>query len=404
MDTATYISGPKPKYMDMMTLQMGAFGNWSGGDINITDSASLINTGSGSLSVSSNGRVVCTVGAQIVNQGLMTKVQSTTSSLLCEFLNYGTVDVNQGTLKVSNGSNYNTVNVLEGGTFTSAPDTGFQFTFEESSLMNVIGSLVVSGNTVFYGTFDATNGDIDVTAGRADFRAESDLISVGNPFRVSGGQAYFGCLDLPMTSLVLGSATTTTAVLYTDGNIITQTMTFISGTLKGIGTTHVTSSLELSTLSKTIDSSTLRANGLVYWYEGNVALTNNATFINGNNSVMTIGRSTLLSGFAMQALSGPSQFVNYGTVTKLNPNIVVVITPRVINYGTISSNQGELQISATGVQSQGKFVAVSPGTLTFIGSYVLLDPSTTIAGSGLVQLTNVVDLVPYNPCVCVVCV
>ncbi len=182
----TFIQTSATKYIDMMTLYNDANALWSDGNIIFSNGATITNNLNATFSISTPaGEAFCGVGPQIINLGLLRKIGNNASSttFFCDFQNYGLVHVEGGNLQITQGTNWNTFSVQTGAVLTTVTSADSVFVFDQTSLVEVNGTLSIGGNTVFLGVFTAQFGKISLFSGIADFRAEATLINMGKtPF------------------------------------------------------------------------------------------------------------------------------------------------------------------------------------------------------------------------------
>jgi hypothetical protein len=163
-------------------------GVWSGsGDINISSSASFINSATGNFVFSSTGSFKGPLGVQVVNRGtITTQGTSTVSAVLVDFQNYGSIVVAQGTLAVAAGTNWNNITVQTGSILRIDPPSNgvtASYFFDRASTVTVSGQLLVnSGSLIVLSTYDASKGSTTITAGMLDVRYGRLLLTSARAF------------------------------------------------------------------------------------------------------------------------------------------------------------------------------------------------------------------------------
>jgi hypothetical protein len=123
--------------------------------------------------LAAGNRVVGVTGTQMINKGTLIEQNSAvTTTLHCNFQNYGQVQVNQGTLAVSQGTNWNSIFVNAGAALLVVTRSSSDaFTFDSSSTATVRGNMQVNGgNLIMFGTYDAAGGRTTVSLGMFDLR------------------------------------------------------------------------------------------------------------------------------------------------------------------------------------------------------------------------------------------
>lgn len=365
-----------------------------------------------------------TVGVQVINKGLIAVRDTTTvSRILCDLQNYGSIVVQQGTLALSAGTNWNTTTVQSGAVLqVDAPANGnnASFFYDRSSTVVVAGKMfILGGKLIISGTYDATGGSTVVTSGMLDVRAEATVIDLGAPFAAQGGTANFNCRALSLTSMQMGLDDGSAAgTVIADGHItVLSTLAFNGGSLQGRGNTQVLGSATFATLMpKNIQSHKLQLSGASSWTGGSIALSNGASFVVEPSATFSIETFS-----TMTDSTGDSEVMNYGTIQQTSSScsssgVGSTLSPRVRNYATsthtrlpfflrlgltslpfttVSALGCTLAINVAGTQVNGTF-RTDGGALYLsspAGSAVFLDPTTTISGStGTVVLPSMTYL------------
>jgi hypothetical protein len=129
-----------------------------------------------------NNRMVGVTGTQVENKGtIVQQSPSMTTQVLCDFQNYGEVQVVQGVLAVAEGTNWHSISVQPGASLLIISGTAADaYVFDTSSTVTVRGDMRVSGgNLIMFGAYDAAGGRTTVASGMFDLRYQ-DLVLIGD--------------------------------------------------------------------------------------------------------------------------------------------------------------------------------------------------------------------------------
>ncbi len=89
------------KYLDEHTLISNGTSSWSGGNIVLSDNATIINTLTGQMTVLSSSYSISGIGtARFINYGQVAKTAAGPSNISVDFLNYGLVSVSNGAMNL----------------------------------------------------------------------------------------------------------------------------------------------------------------------------------------------------------------------------------------------------------------------------------------------------------------
>jgi hypothetical protein len=311
-----------------------------------------INLAAGSLAASESG------SPDFVNDGRINASGTGASSIGIPFNNYGTVDVNSGTLSLGNGgTESNSFTVESGATLQLGGGT---FTFSSGSTILGAGNFTVSGGTAGLAGICNVMGTYTVSGGVANVTGDS---TIAGPLVLSGGTLNLNSGEItPPTATFSGGTEAGTQIVHVslftwDGTAIYGNVRFYGGSING----------GLNLYGTLINSGTLAWNGTVYMYGG--TLTN-----------MPSGTINFAAGSGVSGVSGSPFLENVGRFIASGPGTSYIGLP-FNNLGTVAVNSGTLNLEASGTEI-GSFTVASGATLNMGGDTYTFISGSTISGAG----------------------
>ena len=350
--TATLtFDGSAFKELNERTLQNEGTVIHSGGDIRLSEASAIVNAAGGNFEFHSNALIdsLPPNGGIFTNNGTLTKTAGGgVSTIDAGFTNNGTVQVNNGTLRLSQSSaHFSNLNVATGAEL--------QFTqgFHIWNGMSLLGGGIVK----------ITNANIRADGG-ATITPGATLLLDGN-----GGISADG----PLT--------------------VNGLLQWEEGTISGNGDVIVNSALDiLSSNAKILDQRVLQNHGTVNLVgSGELRLRNNALLQNLAGSTLN-----LLSD-ADIAFASPNggQIENGGIITKQNSNGTTAVEVAFINSGTVFINSGTFTLesgctnnSATYSVAAGSGLKLNGGTFEFDGGSVINGGGDLSFASGILNFSS----------------
>jgi fibronectin-binding autotransporter adhesin len=317
----TYISGTAAKTLTGRSLSL-ANGQWSGGDILMTNASDL--TTSGSLGVTSDNAITRsgTIG-RLTNNGYILKTIATgTTTLALPVLNTGTIRADTGTILLTGGG-------TSTGMLIAGPLGAIDFGG---------GTYQIHGDTL-RGFISGPNlGNVRISSGRVNIN-DTGLLT------------FNSALTLADTGTLGGNTSLTL-----QGNRFNWTGGVITGTMGGF-TTIQAATLISGTATKTVDGRLLSM-GNGEWSGGDILFANFSNLsisgsmgVTGNNSLTRSGTFASLT--------------NSGFINKTSTGTTTLATP-LLNTGTIRAASGTILLTGGGT-STGFISAGFPGTIEFGG-------------------------------------
>jgi Divergent InlB B-repeat domain len=307
----------------------------------------------------------------------------TTSFEDVEFDNYGTVNIQSGTLTLyGGGTNAGTISVPAGATLNLAEGV---FVASGSSSITGAGNLTVSGaQATLAGTVDVTGPEL-FSNGSVDF---TDNYICTNTIVISGCQASFdgtGTVAPPILTLSGGGA-------LGGSNVVTigSVMNWTGGSLTGTGRTVILPGATLNIASAgalSITSYTLDNAGTALWSGGTIDM------IGGVMTNEAGAFFQIQSPASISVAGGSPRFDNAGTVRFTGSGTTSLSFVPFNNYndtqiqgGTLQMNglnNGTMEVSAGTTLSlgYGAFNASAVSSITGTGNFtVTADASATLSG------------------------
>jgi hypothetical protein len=319
----------------------------------ITNLASgTINLAAGSLAASESG------SPDFDNDGQINASGTGTSFINVPFNNYGTVDVNGGTLSLGGGgTESNSFTVESGATLELGGGT---FAFSSGSTILGAGNFTVSGATVGLAGTCNVSGTFTVSSGMANVTGDS---TITGPLVLSGGTLNLTSGEItPSTTTFSGGTETGTrsvlaGVFNWSGTAIYGTVELNSGSISG----------GLNLYGVLVNSGPLAWNGTVFMYGG--VLTN-----------LGPGTISFAAGSGVSGVSGSPHLQNVGRFIASGTGTSYIGVP-FNNLGTVAVNGGTLNLEASGTEI-GSFTLASGATLNMDGETYTFISGSTISGAG----------------------
>lgn len=338
------IDGSAFKELNQRTLQNEGTVIHSGGDIRLSTASAIVNAAGGNFEFRSNALIdsLPPNGGTFTNNGTLTKAAGGgVSTIDAGFTNNGTVQVNNGTLRLSQSSaHFSNLNVAAGAEL--------QFTqgFHIWNGMSLLGGGIVK----------ITNASIRADGG-ATITPGATLLLDGN-----GGISADG----PLT--------------------VNGLLQWEEGTISGNGDVIVNSALDiLSSNAKTLDQRVLQNHGTVNLIgSGELRLRNNALLQNLSGSTLNL----LSDADIAFASPGGGQVENGGIITKQNSNGTTAVDVGFTNSGTVFVNSGTFTLESGCTNTNATFSIAAGSALKLNGGTFDFDGGTVINGGGDLSFTS----------------
>jgi hypothetical protein len=176
-----------------------------------------------------------------VNEGTYNKGGAAASVISVGFDNSGTVNVNQGTLRLSGGSTHTAPPSAARGQLQFSGGT---HSFNAASTLSTADVLFSSGTVTIGGTYNVSGTS---TFSGGDVTLPGVITSLGQNLVVNGGAANLGANNISVNSLSLSSGSIRgTGSLTVPG---TGTASITGGQMLGTGTTFINTALTLAGLA-----------------------------------------------------------------------------------------------------------------------------------------------------------
>jgi hypothetical protein len=373
---------------------------WTGtGDLGLFNST-ITNRPGALFDAEGTGSIYLNFGSssRFDNTGTFRKTNSlatTTVSASISFNNYGTVDIQSGTLLLAGGGlNTGAINVSTGATLNLAGGT---FTSTTDSTLTGAGNLTVSGATATLAGLVNVSGTNTFSNGTANLT--ESYICTNNALIISGGTANFDGTGTVLPAVLnFSGGTLGGAELVTIGSV----MNWSGGIMTGSGVTRIpagvtlfiTNSSVLLTGSRTLDNA-----GTVLW-TGSASIGVFSSVITNRAGAVFEAQST---GSLYQTFGGPSRFDNAGTFLNISGLATTTVSAGISfnNYGIVNMQSGALLLAGGGLNAGainvpagttlnlagGTFTSTTSSTLTGAGNFTVSGATATLAG--LVNVSGV---------------
>jgi Bacterial Ig domain/Calx-beta domain/Lamin Tail Domain/RTX calcium-binding nonapeptide repeat (4 copies) len=367
------------------TLVNDGAGTWSAGQINMSTPSAFRNAVGRTLDIQFDGTLAWATGGTVPtfeNDGTLRKSGGAgTASIQVALPNDGLIDVDSGRLDLFQHS----AATASGGTFDVASGAALElrngtFNLGATSAVNGAGLVEVSGATVNVNGGYAHDGMLLVSGGAMNLTPAPTLATL----RVAAGTLNLATAasDAAVSALQLVGGTLTGPGDVTVGGATTWS----GGTMSGSGTTFTNGPLTLDGTTKTL-TRTLENNGGATWSAGQINLNTPSTFHNPAGRTFDVqfdGTMAWSTGGVVPT------FANDGTFTKSGGAGTASIQVAFPNSGSVSIATGRLDVfqhNAT-TTSTGTFSVPAGSALELRNGAFNLDPASTIAGGGLVDVTG----------------
>ena len=326
--------------------------------------------------------------------GLASTISGSNASLTLgrRLNNTGTMTMNGGWIYVS--ASGTTPGVLNNsGTFNVTADSDIEANFDNSGTVNVtVGTLTLRGGGTSTGNFAISAG------GKLEFDLGTYLLDNGTAFsgaglishvegNLSAGDAASDVITAATFNLSSSSATLTGSGAFNIGKL-----TWVGGTMEGLGTTNATGA------ASTISGSDTKALGRILNNSGTITYSSGSTskILFGMNSDVTPGvlnntgtfNVTAGGDFEENIPNAAHAINNSGTWNVSGATFTSDVNGVAFNNsGTANVTSGTLGLGGGGT-STGAFTVSAGATLSFTGGAHLLKSGVSFPGPGLVKVAG----------------
>ena len=356
------------------------------GTTTITNNGTLISDNIGSPFQEANLTIFST---SFTNAGTIRLTGNENSSITIDspFDNNGTVQIDQGGLKITKSGTHS-------GVFSGTADTWILFdgqgfsgqtvTFQENSELDFPYVTVTGLSVNFNGIYaPSIYSDLFINSNSSEpgvFRFESESgMNYLNKIENNFGLVVFSSnlnYDYRILELQLGL----NGVVQNDDSLeILNKFDWRGGTLKGSGTTTVASPaiFPISSLTHYLDGHDLINQTIANWNSGNILLTNDATFTNASSTTFNANATTTMNIGTGTA----NAFINNGLFTKNTAGTTTTINTDFTNNGELEILDGELVFGGNLTSGVGTTINLGDGTLN-PGDTLTLSEGSILVGSG----------------------
>jgi len=420
VETNAILNIPGGFTLNTRTLENGGTAFWTGAGPSFVTGAVITNRPGALFYLPGTGALVSAdATSRFDNAGTLRKTSNNgITTVGTRFNNYGTVEIQSGTLELTGGgANTGSYAVsagaalnLSGGTNTSTGSSSItgagQFTVSGATatlagLVSVAGSNTFSGGTAnLTGSYVCSDNVVTVSGGTVNVSGNCTFID--NTVTILGGTANFsGTGMMSPAQLNLSSGTLTGSSTLT----ITDTMNWTFGTMSGTGWTILPSgaTLNVGSSSPAFLQRTLENGGTVNWTgAGGIALSTGAVITNRVGALFDARSAALLS-----AGSGANRFdnagilrksANTGTITcgvSFNNSGTVEIQTGTLLYNGSFTNKGAVTLSpnttnrmTAGGAGDGTFNAAAASQVEWTGGTFTLDAGAQLNGAGVYRINQ----------------
>ena len=370
-------------------LENGGTTFWNAGNIQGATATVITNRAGALFLVQSSAAITGAGGGRFDNAGTFRKTSAGTTTInnLVSFNNYGTVEIQSGTLSlVGGGLNDGTMDMaagttlnLSGGTFTSSAGssiTGAANLTVSGAVANLAGLVNLGGNHTFtFGTANLTG----------------NYICTNNTVTISGATANFS-----------GTGTVTPAVLNLSGGALSGNqvvtvlgqMNWTGGTMSGSGRTIIPPGATLDingTGTKTLSGGRILENGgTTFWNAGNIQAATATVITNRAGALFLVQSSAAITPGA-----GGGRFDNAGTFRKTSAGTTTINNlVSFNNYGTVEIRTGILAASGGYNSSSNALLNCALGGTTAGTGYGQLQVAGTVTLNGALGVSLVNGFLP----------
>jgi large repetitive protein len=370
------------------TLDVRGGASWTAGIIDLNPllngapgSGSIVNRAGSTFTTSANSVMVALFvddadngeDALFTNEGTFRKTGGTgATALTTAFDNSGLVDVQVGTLNLSNGGTHS-------GSFSGAGTLQFG---GGTHTLSAASSVTTSNVTFAAGdvTFGTTNvageyniaGTTRVEGGTANFTGT--VTSLGSALNMTGGTASFNG-----SNATVATFTQEGGVLSGTGSLtVTGATSLASGTMTGSGSTITLGALTISGDIGLDAGRTLDVSGGASWIAGQINLNVNGS--PGSGSIVNRTGSTFTTSADAAIIGVDGRFTNEGTFLKAGGTGSTVVT-NLENTGTVQVQAGVLVAAGSTLVQAGTIDLANDATFRRIGGFTN-SSSGTLSGDG----------------------
>ena len=358
------------------TLENAGTVLWTGGSIAL-NTAVVTNRAGALFETRGAGSFVFAAGrSRFDNTGTFRKSVNTGTTSIASFIsfnNFGTVELQTGTLVLAGGgANNGNYSVPVGTTLNLA---GGIHTASSGSSITGAGGFTVSGAMASLDGLVNVNGTNLFTDGTTDLTG--NYICTNNSLIISGGAVSFDG-----TGTVMPAILNLSAGALDGGQLVTvgTAMNWTGGTMRGGGRTFIPAEVTLNVANASqvnLFARTLENAGIVLWTGRNIAMDTAIVTNRAGALFETQGTGSLI--FA----AGRSRFDNAGMFRKsVNAGIMTVASfIGLNNYGTVELLTGVLNLAGGGANSGNYSVPVGT-TLNLSGGTFTANSGSSIVGAG----------------------
>jgi Putative Ig domain/PKD domain/RTX calcium-binding nonapeptide repeat (4 copies) len=323
----------------------------AGGSLALNNAAVFNNLPGATFDIRGDFNVSGSVTSAISNSGTIEKSAGTgTSEIDPALVNFSSVQVLSGSLRLKAGSSISSFTVAGGSTLI----LDAQYTFGSGTVVTGAGFISIPSMDMLTISAPVHIDNLRLDGGKVLANAALDVQNL--VLSASGGE-----LTGPATVTVNGS------------------LNWVAGKMTGTGATKL---LGASTISggalSTLDRRTIDNAGTATVVEGGFNFTNNAIWNNLSGSTLVLSGSAALGSIS----PGTAAFNNAGTLDKQGTGTSDVAIP-LNNSGMLDVQSGQLN-ATIGVTNSGT-VGVETGA-TLSGSYVQTAGDTSIAAGGILSV------------------
>lgn len=361
------LSGATQKTFYRTTLLNNGTVRWLGGNIAFGATPTTVMTNAGFWEISGDNSVVWGVGGAtplFVNEttGIVQKTagSGTTSFANLQFVNKGTLEVQTGTIQFNSA-----VGSVLGGTFTAFPGADF---------------VLASGTYTENGATFGGGGSLRMTGGTLTL---VNIIMTG--LLLTGGEVVLAPTFQggSISNLVLNGS------ILTGANVVSGTLTIISGGIEGELTVAPTGTLAFSGSGpKSLYRTTLVNGGRVRWLGGNLSVGATPTTSITNSNLWEISSDDSM----VWGVGGPTpNFVNAtnGIVRKLSGSGVTAFNNlKFDNRGNIDVQSGTIQFNSAVGSILGGAVTTGAGAAFQLASGTYTENGAVFTGEGVSRMTG----------------
>jgi hypothetical protein len=368
------ISGPDHG-LGGRTLVNAGVGTWSGGNIQFSGGASLVNTGTLSTTFAGSMETSGAGAGSFVNAGLFDRAGAGATLVNPVLVNNGTVRVSEGALTLAGGGSGT-------GRFEVLPAARLRVV---NDYLFAAGSRVSGGGVVeFAGGVNTVAGEYDVAGGTEVLGGVTTftgtVANLGPALTLAGGVARF---DTP-AAVQAQRLEQSGGALEGGGQVVFNGLvTWAGGAQRGAGTTTAAAGLVISGAGpKALEGRTVvnAVGSTGTWSAGDILGSGNGTLRNDGTFLMPFDASFV-------AASGSPQFLNTGLLVKSGGTGLASFSGALNNTGTVRVDAGGIYLGAG--SSSGR-IDLAGGGAQF-AAYTLADGGS-VTGTNKGVVTGVLSV------------